>query len=64
MCNGWTNFIKCGSIVLIAGIAICAFFCCKAKEDRKDKSMKRKAKRALSKMEDVMYDVQDIFKKH
>lgn len=40
MCKGWINFIKCAGIGLLTGTAIGAIFCCKAKEDRKDKSMK------------------------
>lgn len=63
MCRGWMNFMKCAVIGLLAGTAVGAIFCCKMKEERKDRSVKRKAKKALAAMEDMMCDVQDIFKK-
>ena len=63
MCNGVMNFMKCAAIGLLAGTAIGAVCCCKAKEEKKDRSIKRKAKKALCAMEDMMNDVQDMFKK-
>ena len=63
MCQKWMNIIKCAGFGLLVGSMLGAIFCYKNKEERKDKSMKRKAKKALAAMEDMMCDVQDMFKK-
>ena len=63
MCNGVMDFIKCAAIGLLAGTAIGAFFCCRAKEATKDRGIKSKAKKSLCAMEVMVNDVQDMFKK-
>lgn len=62
MCNIWIDFIKCTGAGLLLGAAIGAFFCCKAKACKKeDRSIKRKARKAVEAMEDMMGEVQDMF---
>lgn len=63
MCTGWMNFIKFAGVGLLIGTAVGAIFCCKNKENVKEKNMKRKAKKAMDAMEDMLYDVKDMFKK-
>ncbi len=63
MCKGWMNFIKCAGVGLLVGTAVGAIFFCNNKEKIKEKNMKRKAKKAMDAMEDMLSDVKDMFKK-
>jgi hypothetical protein len=63
MCRKLMNFTKCVGVLILLGLGVGSVVFWKIKEDKKERNVKRKAKKALNAIEDIMNDVQDVFKK-
>ncbi len=63
MCRKLMNFTKCVGVLILLVLGVGLVFFWKINEDKNELNVKRKAKKALNAIEDIMNDVQDVFKK-
>lgn len=63
MYNVYMDFVKIISVVLLLMASLGALFYCKGKNNRNDRSVKRKAKKVIESMEDMMCEFRDLIQK-
>lgn len=63
MYNVYMDFVKFISVALFLMASLGAFFYCKGKNNRNDRSIKRKAKKVMESMEDMMCEFRELIQK-